>query len=217
MEGFWRLTPARVPRTRAIGVALPYVDRITKMLAPGRVRDFREDRLDRFSVVCEAVVETDRIEGQPEIARSGQEANRAAGRAPEFAHEMMPDAIGERRLGGAEVIPAPELDRGASVDRPQPAACKDGVFFIEVEVEQVDRVAEAELDRLETSMSHHAFVQAAAERHSGPPSVGHRSAWVGPGRSGTARAALPRSTSRQAWRAEITPSSWKPYRQYAPA
>ena len=110
-------------------------------LAPRRVRDLGDDRLDVLAGRVEAVVEADRVEAVPERAQLGEERGSAppAGRRSAFRPRRGPRGRAGSHAG-PEVVAATEAQQAGPRDG-QPAA-EQRRQLVEVEVEQRQPVAE---------------------------------------------------------------------------
>ena len=77
-------------------------------LAPGRVRDLGDDRLEALAVRGEAVVEAHGVEAVAEGAQVGEQADRALRRAAEAFGDQRAHCVGQRHRGISEVVAAAE-------------------------------------------------------------------------------------------------------------
>ncbi|MCW0417700.1 hypothetical protein NB689_003454 [Xanthomonas sacchari] len=202
---------ARLGHRQHVGVALP----------PRRVGDLGHDAVQALLRVV-AVVERDRIEAMAEVAQVGEHAHRAQRTLAGVLLHAVAHRFVQRLRGVAQVVAAAELGQVAPVHRPQPAPREYLLQFVQVQVQQEQRVAERQRFRRVTAMPHpagvHRAVQAmqgrarrrrrcrdGASRRGGHGSTAHQRH-----DQGTPSAAATSTALRR-------PSSWKPKPQPAPA
>ena len=135
-------------------------------LAPRRVRDLGDDRLDVLARPVQAVVEADRVEVVAERAELGEQPDRPARPEPRL---LSAPCLAPR--GPAGLRPAPGSRGAGSADsraaRHEPAA-EQRRQLVEVEVEQRQAVAEL-APRLGPPVADRALVDAARGRESQAP------------------------------------------------
>ena len=128
-------------------------------LAPRRVGDLGDDRLQALARAVEAVVEADGVEQVAQAAQVGQQPHRAARARAGALGDERADGVGERDLGVAEVVGAAEAHERRVRRRPQPGRADALGDRVEVEVGHEHAVAEAMVDRLQAPVPDPALVE----------------------------------------------------------
>jgi hypothetical protein len=104
------------------------------LLVPGGVVDFRNNCLHVLPGAVEAIVETDRIEAEPEIAQVRKDADRALGVITEPVCNQISHRPVERYSRVPQVIPPPEIGCRHPMAGPQPSAVENAGQFGQIQV-----------------------------------------------------------------------------------
>ncbi len=130
-------------------------------LAPGRVRDLGENRLDVLAALAEAVVERDGVHHVPEVAEMREHADRTGGAATREPLRLAAHLGVERPPRVTQVVRPPKPRRGGAVGRPQPPPLEDRGHLLEVEVHHEEGVREGVRDGRVAPMPDRSLVDAA--------------------------------------------------------
>ena len=186
-------------------------------LMPGRIGDLRHDGLQPISRGVVDIVETDRIGGEPEIAQMGQQADGAGWSSTGPLFDEIAHGSIERYARVTEIVGASEPGERGSSRGPEPAVVEQRREFGEVDPGHEEPIAESVPARPEAAMADVSGVQGAVRgAHVGtPPRLRLRRTGS---RRGAGAGALPVTAAKscKAHNPLTTPSSWNPYRQYAP-
>jgi hypothetical protein len=189
------------------------VEHVLRPLPPRSVGDLGDHAVKAALLVMEEE-KRDRVEPDAEVARVGQQPDRASRSPPQTGLHEVAGAQRQGPLAARKVVGLPETRRSRAARRPERDRVEDAGELVEIEQRHEDAVAEGVGDGAEAAMRHPPLVDRGA-RHAASAS----SSGTGPLRCVTdttspACGIGPRPPSLSDTRsADQTPSSWKPQRQ----
>jgi hypothetical protein len=138
---------------------------IAVFLTPGGVVDLCHDRLYFLVTVVITVIKTDGIETITEISQVGEQSNRPGRSTAQSLLDQVTDRLIHRDLRVAQVVLTAEISEVNFLAGPKTLPGKKVGEFGQVEKHQEQPVPKTILDRMETAVTHMAFVNAAMLDH----------------------------------------------------